>query len=141
MSVIVLEERDEGSSHRSHLVRSHVHVIHLFLGDDREVCLKTALDSVFLDVALIVHLHLCEGNVLVFLFFGGHVVPAVLAQVNLSVLDRTVRSLDETELVDAREHAKRRDKTDVRTFWRLDRAQTSVMGVVYVSNLESGPVP
>ena len=33
------------------------------------------------------------------------------------------------------------DQTDVGTFRRLDRAHTSVVGVVYISHLRSGTVP
>ena len=56
-------------------------------------------------------------------------------------MDLTVGGLDETELVDPCIDAEGRDKTDVRTFRGLDRAETAIMGVVNVSYLESSPVP
>ena len=57
---------------------------------------------------------------------------------HLSVLDDTVRRLDEAEVVDLREARERRDESDVRTFRRLDRAHAAVLRVVNVANLESG---
>ena len=52
----------------------------------------------------------------------------------------TVRSLNEAVLVDLCVGCKGVDQTDVRSLRSLDRAHTSVMGVVYISNLESGTV-
>ena len=62
------------------------------------------------------------------------------AEVHLSVLDVTVGGLDESEAVDTCVDAEGGDKTDVRAFRRLDRTETAVMGVVHVSDLESGAV-
>ncbi len=52
-----------------------------------------------------------------------------------------VWGLYETEVVDLRVNAKRRDKSDVRSFRRLDRAEASVMGIVDVPDFEACPVP
>ena len=59
------------------------------------------------------------------------------AQVHLSILYIAVRSLDESEGVYARIHAKTGDKTDVRSFRTFDRAETAIVGVVHVTHLES----
>ena len=55
--IVVLEEWNQGSRHGSHLVRGHVHIIHFLLGNDREIGLETALDAVFEDVSVVIHLH------------------------------------------------------------------------------------
>ena len=52
----------------------------------------------------------------------------------------TVGSLDEAQPVDAGIHAQGADKTDVRTFRRLDRAQAAVVRIVHVTDLEAGTV-
>src|SRR4030095_16785190 len=57
---------------------------------------------------------------------------------NATVLNLSVRRLDEAKLVDPREARKGRDETDVRTFRRLDRANASVVGRVNVADLKSG---
>ena len=138
--VVVLQERDQGRSHGSHLVRGDVHVVDLLLGDQREVGLQAALDAVAEELAVVGHLHVGEGDVLVLFLFRAHVVPAGVAQVHLTVVDLAVRGLDEAELVDAGIHAQGRDQTDVRAFRRLDRAQAAVVRVVHVADLEAGAV-
>src|SRR6185369_13826249 len=54
-----------------------------------------------------------------------------------SVFHSSIRRFDESEFVDASEARQRRDQTDVRTFRRLDRADTAVVSRVHVSNFES----
>ena len=56
----------------------------------------------------------------------------------LPFVDRAVRRLDEAELVDAGVGRQRRDEADVRTFRRLDRADTAVVRAVDVAHLEAG---
>ena len=141
MCIIVLEEWNEGCSHRSHLVRSHVHVIHFLLGHNREVRLETALDSVILDHTVIGHLDIGERNELVLFLLGAHEFPSLVAEVNLSVVHLAVWSLDESEIVNLGIDAERRNKSDVRSLRRLDRTKPSVMRIVHVPDLESGPVP
>ena len=60
--------------------------------------------------------------------------------VRISFVDLAVRSLYETVLVDSCIACKRVDQTDVRSLRGLDGAHSSVMRIVYVSNLESGSV-
>ena len=56
------------------------------------------------------------------------------------VADLAIRRLDKSVLIDAGIGSQRVDQTDVRTFRSLDRAHTSVVRVVDISNLESGTV-
>ena len=74
---------------------------------------------------------------LTFLFLSGHILYTVLRDISLSVLHDTVRSLDETEVVDLSVDTQRGDQTDVRTLRRLDRAKTTVVRVVHVTYLEA----
>ena len=55
-----------------------------------------------------------------------------------AVLHLAVRRLDEAVVVDARIAAQRRDQSDVRTFRRFDRADTTVVRRVNVADFESG---
>ena len=52
-------------------------------------------------------------------------------------VDLSVRSLYEAVLIDPCIGCKGVDKTDVRSLRSLDRTHTTVVGVVYISNLES----
>ena len=58
----------------------------------------------------------------------------------IGLVDLAVRRLNESVLVDPCVACKGVDQTDVRTFRRLDRTHSSVVGVVYVSHLESRTV-
>ena len=141
VGVVVLEERDEGRCHGSHLVRGDVHIGDLLPGDHGEVGLEAALHPLVEDVAVVVHLHVGEGHLLVFLFLCAHKLPAFVAQVHLAVFNLAVGGLDESEVVDLGIYAQRGDKTDVRSFRGFDRAEAAIVGVVDVSDLESCPVP
>src|SRR5207249_8805700 len=55
-------------------------------------------------------------------------------------LDDAVRRLDEAVLVDLAVGREGADETDVRTFGRLDRADSAVVAVVHVAHLEAGPI-
>src|SRR5205085_6349822 len=57
---------------------------------------------------------------------------------DLALVDLAVGRLDEAELVHARVGRQRRDEADVRTFRRLDRADTTVVRSVDVAHLEAG---
>ena len=106
VSVVVLEERNEGCCHGSHLVRCNVHVVNLLLGHDREVGLEAALDPVVLNGTVIIHLHIGEGYEFVLLFLCAHELPACIAEVHLSVVHLAVWSLDESEVVNLGIYAK-----------------------------------
>ena len=56
------------------------------------------------------------------------------------MIDLAVRSLNESVLVDSGIACQGVDQTDVRTFRRLDRTHSSIVGIVYVTHLESGTV-
>ena len=55
----------------------------------------------------------------------------------IRLVNPAVRCLNETVLIDSRIGCQRVDQTDVRTLGSLDRAHSSVMGIMYVPNLES----
>ena len=60
---------------------------------------------------------------------------------NLALFHFHVRSDKETIVVDARVNGEARDQTDVRTFRRFDRANSSVVGDVNISNFETRTFP
>ena len=55
-------------------------------------------------------------------------------------IDLAVRRLNKSVLVNSRITCKRVDQTDVRTLGSLDRTHSSVVGVMYITHLESGTV-
>ena len=59
----------------------------------------------------------------------------------IRLIDLAVRRLDKPVLVDPRIACQGVDQTDVRSFRRLDGAHPSIVGIMYVADLESGTVP
>ena len=148
--VVVLQERNERGSDRSHLTRRHVHVADTlgsdFLGLAEDAVGVTgaaqnlfrrhehAIDGLAEHARLGVELlHRLSDGVVLFLV-GGEVVDLVGY---LAVDNATVRSLDEAIAVHASEGRQRADKADVRAFRRLDGAHAAVVRIVNVANLEA----
>ena len=138
MTVIVLEEWDKTCADRSNLLWRHVHEVYLCRLYNREVGVLTTLHHVAYESTVVVQRCVALTDDVVFLLLGSEVFYVCIVQVNYAVLNLTVRGLDETEVVDLCVHTQRRDKTDVRSFRRLDRTETTVVCIVYVTHLEAG---
>ena len=78
----------------------------------------------------------------IILFISGHIYNLICYTriLRICFVDLTVRCLDKSVLIDSCIRCKGVDQTDVRTFRGLNRAHSSVMGVMDISNLESGSV-
>ena len=141
--VVMVEERDECGSNRDHHARRNVHQVNVLAVYLDELVAHTAGDTVVYEVVVLVErLGSLADDVLV-LDVRGHVanlvgnVAADLAGCLVrGLFDNAVRRLDKAEVVDACVGCQIGGQADVRTFRGLDRAQTAVMRVVYVSNLE-----
>ena len=136
----MLQERNQGCCDGCYLVRGHVHIVDLILGDYGEVGLVTAADALVEDISVVVKVYVGLCHHLVLLFLCTHVDAALGAHVHLAVLHFSVGSLDEAEIVDPGVYAEGGYQTDVRTLGSLDGAETAVVGVVYVTYLEACPV-
>src|ERR1051326_3678316 len=135
VGVVVLEKRYEGRSGAGDLVRSHIRVLDFFRLRERIIALETRLDALGEEFSLRIDRGIrLRDRVNVFLL-RGHVLDLIG---HPAVLHLAVRRLDETEFVDVRMDAERRDKTDVRAFGRFDRTEPAVMRVVHVADFESG---
>ena len=60
--------------------------------------------------------------------------------IRITLIHLAVRCLYESVFVNSRIGSKGVDQTNVRTFRRLDRTHSSVVGIVYVTHLKSGTV-
>ena len=79
------------------------------------------------------------GHDVIVLHIGGHVNHLVGHHV-VNLIHLAERSLDKAVLVDSGEGGQIRNQADVGAFRRLDRAHAAVVAVVYVTDLEPGPV-
>ena len=135
VSIVVLQERDQGGGDGGDLVRCHVDQVDLFLRHNREVGEVTCLHH-SLQHTVFIHgcAGLCDGLVL---FLFGAEVDGRLVELDGAVNHLAVGGFDETEVVDLCKDAEGGDQTDVRTFRGLDGAQTAIVRVVHVTDLEA----
>ena len=140
VGIIVLQERDEGRCYGSDLAGRYVHEVDLRRRYDREVGTETGLDLGTDEATVLAERCVTLRYNLVLLILSGEVNDMVVIEVHDAVRHLTIRRLDEAEVVDLGVDTHGRDKTDVRSFRRLDRAETAIVGIVYVTHLEAGTV-
>ncbi len=133
----MLEEGNEVGRDGDELLGRHVHErgnrrIHL-----QEITAVTNRDAAADKAAFFVNLIVRLGDVVVLLLIRREVFDLVG---DYTVLDGTIRSLDEAEFVDPGVGAKGVDQTDVRAFWCLNGADSPVVGRMHVPHLEPGAV-
>ena len=134
----MLEEWDERSCDRSDLDRSHIHKLHFRGGSDREVSVKTSLDTRIHERAIIIDRSITLGDDLTLFDFGGEVLDMRIIEIDHAIIYLAIRGFDETEVIDFCVNAERRNQTDVRTFRGLDWAETAIVSIVHVTDLETG---
>ena len=136
--VVVLQERDHGCRNGYDLLRGYVHIIDDLTGHQVDVAALASgrdLDVSEMTFGIQRLVGLCYD--LIFFIVCRQIVDLIGDDAGFFV-DDTIRCLDESVLVDDAISCQGTDQSDVRTFRSLDRAHTSVMGVMYVSDLESG---
>ena len=140
--VIVLQERNHGGCHGEYHLRGNVHQINRLLLEFRSLLTETSGNVIVNEVTFLIQRFVCLCNNEVILF--------ICCQINhiicnnrihrVCLIDNSVRSLNKAVLIDSCIGCQRVDQTDVGSLRSLDRTHTSVMGVVYVSHLESGTI-
>ncbi|GFI11334.1 hypothetical protein IMSAGC007_03808 [Lachnospiraceae bacterium] len=140
--VVIFQERNERRRHREHHLRRYVHVIkHGTL-----ILLRLlAVTSGYVPadkMSLCIQGLICLGHMVIILFIRRHVYHLVgnTGILRIGFVNLTVRRLHKAVLVDSCIGCKRVDKTDVGAFRGLNGAHSSVVGIVHVTNLESGTV-
>ena len=136
VTVIVLEERDAGRGHRDHHTGRNIHKVDLrglkLLNVVAVAAGNTAADKAVVLVQWLVGL---RNNILV-LLVGSHIDDLIGDDAG-GLVNAAVRCLHKAVLVDLGVGSQIGDQTDVRAFRRLDGAQTAVVGVVNIANLEA----
>src|SRR5690606_1382442 len=135
VSIIVFQEGDQSGCHRYDLLRAHVHILDLVGVHKGGFTFVAARDQFIFQTAIFGGrgVSLCDH---VLAFFNSRQIVHFVG--DHTVNDFTVRCLEETILVGTRVHGQRVDQTDVRTFRSLDRAQTTVVSRVHISNFKTG---
>ena len=137
--IVILQERNQCSSHREYHLRRYVHVIkHLafiFL------CLISVTTGYILmkEMSLFIQRLIRLCYMIIILFICCHIDNLICDTriFRICFIDFTIRSLNETVLVNSCIRCKGVDQTDVRTFRCLNWTHSSIMRIVNVSNLET----
>ena len=137
VTVIMLKEWDKTGRYGCYLLRSNVHKVYVRRRNDREVCVLTALYDLADKGTILVKRCVTLSDNMVLLILSRQVDYIAVVHINNTISNLTVRSGDETKLVDGRVYAKRGDKTDVRALRALNRTQAAIMCIVNVTNLET----
>ena len=133
----MVEERNHGRRDRNHLARGNVDIIHAARLDALNVGAHARGDAVVDERAVRIERLLRLRDVAAVLFVRREIHNLVQhARLFAAVVDQAVRRFDKAVFVDAGISRQRADQTDVRSFRRLNRADTRVVRIVNVSNLE-----
>ena len=134
VGVIVLEERDQRRCNRNYLLRRNVHQGDVFRRLDGELVQVTNSYQLVDQHFLVVHRGRSLSDHVISFFDGGQEHNLVGDQ---CVFHHAVRALEEAVLVGACIGSQGVDQTDVRTFRRFNRAYTTVVSRVYVTNFKA----
>ena len=137
VSIVVLQEGNERSGDRGNLLRRNVHKFHFRGRHNGIVGILAAFYFIANEGAIGTKGRIALTDDLAFFFFGREINNVFVLEVYHRIGYLSVRRFDEAEVVDLSIYAERGDKTDVRTFRRLNRAEAAVVGIVYVANLET----
>jgi hypothetical protein len=134
----VLEEWDQRGSDGGDLRRSDVHELYLAGGDYGEVRFLTSLDRIADEASIVIKRSIPLSDDELFFLLCGIVLESFLGEVHTAILHQTIRGSDEAKAIDLGIDTEGGDQTDVWSFWGLDRTETAIVGIVYVSHLEAG---
>ena len=137
VSIVVLKEWNQCGCYGSNLLRSDVHEVNLCWRYDWVVGILTAFHDFTYEVSVLLQWCITLTDNLCFLFFGRKINDIIVIDIADSVLNLAIRSLDKSEIIYLCVYTKRGDKTDVWSFRRLDRTETSVVCIVHVTYLKA----
>ncbi len=135
--VVVFEEWDHRSSDGYHHTGAYINVIDS-LAVDLDNLVAVAAGYALIDkAAVFVARFGCRSNDVVILHVGGQVINLICDAAG-TLLDLLERCNEEAVLVCSCVGCKVRDKSDVRAFGSLNRAQAAIVAVVNVTDVEGG---
>ena len=137
--VIVLQEGDHGGRYRQYHLRRYVHEVHTAAVRFHNHITVTAGNTLVGEGAFLGEGFVGLRNHILIFHISSHV-DNFVQHLAGGLVHTAVGSLDEAVLVDAGKGCQVGDQTDVRAFRGLNGTHASIVGVVYISNLESGAV-
>ena len=137
VGVIVLKERNECRSNRNKLFRGNVNEVDISRQCEMVIAPRPAADQIFEQLAVLVHFSVGLSDRVVALIHCRHVDDFVGC---MAIDHPAIRAFNEAVLVDAGKSSQRVDQTNIRAFRRFNRADTTVMGRMHVTDFKAGPL-
>src|SRR5690606_26810219 len=134
VGVIVLQERNQRSSHRHDLRRSHVHVMDVLWRSHHGFASFTAGNQIVSKGTVFGQLGVSLSDDVIAFFNSRQVIDLFT---DLAVNNLAVRRFQETVLVQTSVQRHGVDQTNVWTFRRFNRAHATVVGWVHVAHLKA----
>ena len=139
VGVVILQERNQGCSHREYHLGRHIHVIDPGTLIGLRFLTVTSGNVLVQEMAFLIKRRICLRNMVIVLGVRSHIYnvfryPGIH---RIGFIHHTVRSLYETIFIDSRIACQRVDQADIGTFRRLDRAHSAIVGIMYVSYLKT----
>ena len=131
----MLKERDERGRHGDDLLRRDVHELNLGRLNQLKAFALAAVDALANEVRVLVEFGVRLGDREALLFVRWEVDHVIS---DATLLHAAVGRLNEAEVVDAPEGRQRSNQSDVRTFRCLNWADSAVVAVVDVADVEAG---
>ena len=131
----MFQEWNQGCTDGNDLLRRYVHEYYFFRRSFQNVRAAAAGYVLMLEESMFIQRFRCLCNNLAFFNVGCYIVAFVGYMVILWIYE-TVRSFNQTVLVDDTVVGQRGNQPDVRTFRGFYRAHAAVVRVMYVSNFE-----
>ena len=125
VGIVMLKEWNQRCTQTNNLVGSNVHEFHFIRLENREITCLSSFYFIFCKLTLFCKRYVRLCNLSSILFFSTQV--SEFLHFYLSIVYFAVRRFDESHLIDLCMYAKRRDQTNVWTFWRFNGTQTSVV--------------
>ena len=135
VSIVVFQEGDHGCSHGNHLSGTYVDVVHLFQRHFDDFSPVAYGYTLMYKAAILVERFICLCDFVKVLLVSGHIHDFFAYAVGF-LIHTAVGGFDKAVFVDARIGRQRADQADVRAFRRLNGANTGVMAIMHIANLE-----
>ena len=133
--VIVFQERNHRSCNRNDHLRGNIHEVNAVLLHFQNLFPITSRNLMICKVSVFGQRFVCLCNNVIIFYISGHINNFVCYNTSCLVYS-PIRSFNKAIFVDSCECCQIRNQTDVRTFWRFNRAHSSVMAIMYVTNFK-----
>ena len=138
-TVIILKEWNHWCSNWEYHLRRYIHKINLALIELRSFFSVTSRYSISYEITILINLSISLCYMEIIFLISCEVTYFISNSwiLRIRLIYNTIRSFNESIFINSCIRCKRVNKTNVRSFRSLDRTHSTIMSIVYISNLET----